>query len=538
MKRAEVLSVMLSTPALLLLVLVSVIGAAPFLPLFDLDEGAFAEATREMLASGNWVSTYLNGEPRYDKPILIYWFQALSATMFGVRTFAFRLPSLCFAAAWLWVCYCFARQAFDDKSARYTLWIMCCGWLTTIIFKAATADALLNLLLTLTFFQIYRYWQAPEPKKLLWLGLTMGLGFLTKGPVAVILPALASAIAFGCCGQIQQWSRAVLHPLAWGSVLVVIAPWHIAVYLDQGWGFFEGFYLGHNISRFSDTMEGHGGSPWYYMVMLPLILLPFARQLFLLLAGAGRRGVAVIREQQFDFKYSLFWSWFLVTFVLFSFSKTQLPHYLLYGLSPVFMLLANRLVVSSVEFTDVAVAAMASLMFAVVLFVLPHALPSIHNPYQHAVAALANDVFRSGYHVFALLIAGFILLTVVTPVSNASKVLLCSLAMMLSTNFVLAPVVANAQQTPVKEAALLARNFSGRVVSYKANMPSFSVYSQKIVPKNTKPEPGDWVFTRINAQQELSALAPNQPINILYAKGGIALCRIGNDQVLKSGSLK
>jgi 4-amino-4-deoxy-L-arabinose transferase-like glycosyltransferase len=50
-------------------------------PLFDLDEGAFSEATREMLASGNFLSTTLNGEPRYDKPILIYWLQAASVRL-------------------------------------------------------------------------------------------------------------------------------------------------------------------------------------------------------------------------------------------------------------------------------------------------------------------------------------------------------------------------------------------------------------------------------------------------------------------------
>jgi len=57
-------------------------------PLFDLDEGAFSEATREMLASGNYLTTYLNGALRFDKPILIYWLQALSVGSFGLDEFA------------------------------------------------------------------------------------------------------------------------------------------------------------------------------------------------------------------------------------------------------------------------------------------------------------------------------------------------------------------------------------------------------------------------------------------------------------------
>jgi hypothetical protein len=55
------------------------------MPLFDVDEGAFGEATREMLERGDYVSTWLNGQPRYDKPILIYWLQAASVRLLGLR---------------------------------------------------------------------------------------------------------------------------------------------------------------------------------------------------------------------------------------------------------------------------------------------------------------------------------------------------------------------------------------------------------------------------------------------------------------------
>ena len=66
------------------------LGAAP---LFDVDEGAFSQATLEMFERGDFLSTYLNGEPRYDKPILIYWLQASSVKSFGFNEFALRLPS-------------------------------------------------------------------------------------------------------------------------------------------------------------------------------------------------------------------------------------------------------------------------------------------------------------------------------------------------------------------------------------------------------------------------------------------------------------
>jgi len=62
-------------------------------PLFDVDEGAFSQATMEMFQRGDYLSTYLDGRPRYDKPILVYWLQAAAVALFGVSEFAFRLPA-------------------------------------------------------------------------------------------------------------------------------------------------------------------------------------------------------------------------------------------------------------------------------------------------------------------------------------------------------------------------------------------------------------------------------------------------------------
>src|ERR671929_2181572 len=85
------------------------LGAAP---LFDVDEGAFSQATLEMFERGDFLSTYLNGEPRYDKPILVYWLQAAGVALLGPTEWAFRLPSALCASAWALATFLFARRAF------------------------------------------------------------------------------------------------------------------------------------------------------------------------------------------------------------------------------------------------------------------------------------------------------------------------------------------------------------------------------------------------------------------------------------------
>src|SRR3569833_825970 len=76
-------------------------------PLFDLDEGAFSEATREMLLRADFISPYLNGVPRFDKPAFSHWLQAASVTLLGWNEFALRLPSALAATAWVLVVFVF-----------------------------------------------------------------------------------------------------------------------------------------------------------------------------------------------------------------------------------------------------------------------------------------------------------------------------------------------------------------------------------------------------------------------------------------------
>ena len=103
----------------------------------------------------------------------------------------------------------------------------------------------------------------------------MGLGFLAKGPVAVVLPLGSLLIAMSL--QLRFWVLTLSEARSLATVLLVITPWHVASYLDQGWAFSR--LLSGRLGRFSDTMESHGGSYSYYLLLLPVIVLPFIRWL-------------------------------------------------------------------------------------------------------------------------------------------------------------------------------------------------------------------------------------------------------------------
>ena len=134
----------------LLLLSIFLLGLSNSL-LFDLDEGAFSEATREMLIHEDWGHTTLNGADRFDKPIGVYWLQAISASVLGINEFAFRLPSA--ISGWLTsLCLSFfALRQWGNRAAVAAGFISATSLGPWAMARTATADALLGLFLVLIF---------------------------------------------------------------------------------------------------------------------------------------------------------------------------------------------------------------------------------------------------------------------------------------------------------------------------------------------------------------------------------------------------
>src|SRR3982750_1371897 len=157
-------------------------------PLFDVDEGAFSQATLEMFERGDFLSTYLNGEPRYDKPILVYWLQAAAVALLGPSEWAFRLPSALRAPPWAGLTYRFTRRHFDEERALLAAVVLATSLGVFIIGRAATADALLNLLIAASMFAAWLHLSTGERRWLYATHAAIGLGVLAKGPIAILVP--------------------------------------------------------------------------------------------------------------------------------------------------------------------------------------------------------------------------------------------------------------------------------------------------------------------------------------------------------------
>jgi 4-amino-4-deoxy-L-arabinose transferase-like glycosyltransferase len=487
------------------------------IPLFDLDEGAFSEATREMLLRGDFISPYLNGVPRFDKPVFIHWLQAASVSLFGLTEFALRLPSALAASLWVAAVYAFLRILKEERIALFAAIAMATSVEIPIIAKAATADAVLNLFITTAVLTAYLFHHTQRRRWLYASFLVMGLGFLTKGPVAVVVPAATTLIFYISKKDFRTWLRSAFNPIGIVIFLVVALPWYIAQYLHQGDAFIAGFFLKHNIDRFQDAMEGHSGNIFYYLPVVVLGVLPYTTVLFSSLSRLKR----LWRDDLG--RYALVW--FAFVFIFFSFSGTKLPHYVVYGYGGLFIMMA----LSSERLAERGWLLLPPLLLFLGLLALPeiigYALPTIHDAYVRDMLAHYADYFTPGYRWYFLgAAAATVCFMIDARFPRLPKLFATGLLTVLGFSAFVMPVIGALQQAPIKEAALFAKQHDYSVVMWRLNTPSFDVYSGRLVAKRD-PRPGDVVLTK---SIYLSQLGKTE---VLYQKNGISLARLLPDPV-------
>lgn len=544
-RAAAALNALLTSPwALALVVWLAFFWQLGAVPLYDLDEGAFTEATREMLASGNYITPYRDGMPRYDKPVLIYWLQAASVRLLGFDEFALRLPSAIAAALWVLALWRFVRAHLDAATATVAGLALALTLQVALIGKAAVADAVLNLFIALACFDIWGYWcrrqaasSAAHTQAERWLlvriALWLALGFLTKGPVAVLFPLLASLLYALTSGGWRTWFVAVCDPRLWLVFLLVAAPWYLAVWIDSGPGFWRGFFLDHNLGRFGGVKHGHSGFPGYYLVLLPVVLLPFTGWFLRLLPMTAR-----LWADPLD-RFLLLW--FAVVFGFFSFSATKLPHYLVYGITPLFILMARH----RQALTSPWLAFTPPLLFFALLALLPWLLGPLagnarraHEVAQFAAAAQLLDWrYTLGAAAALVLVLGLALAPPLRRLGPWQRLVLVGIIQTLLVFGLVVPRVFAVMQEPVRDAALVARALDLPTVVFRTSMPSFSVYRQAITPAVEQPQPGQLVFLRIDKLEQLAAAAGAAGVLVpVYQRGPVALVRIDPPATNNPGS--
>ena len=483
-------------------------------PLFNLDEGAFSEATREMFLNHNFITTYLNGHLRFDKPILIYWLQAISTIIFGFNEFALRLPSAIAATLWALGIYFFTKKFFNEKNAIFASFFMVSALQIGLIAKAAIADSLLNMFIAFSMFSLYIYLKEKKEKYLLLSFAFIGFGFLTKGPVAILIPLATYFIYALIKKEFKQFFKDVFNIKGIIIFLIIALPWYLAEYHQEGMKFIKGFFLKQNIKRFDTSFEHHKGSLFYYIPVILIGLLPWT-SLFLKYLYKLKSLFTI--EKNFILFGSI---WFFFVFSFFSLSGTKLPHYVIYGYTPLFIFMALVFKQIKSEFLF----SLPFILFVITLLILPFFLKDNLSHFDDftRVAILTLYPF---FNKFYFGILGFILIISIFNYGKEIKSLILGFSMIFILNYV-GWIYAHVRAIPVKEAAIyVKKHHIKKVVMYHLNTPSFDVYAKMLVEKRY-PKVGDIVLTKVTDLKKFN-------YELLFKKGVIALIKIKPKEKIK-----
>jgi 4-amino-4-deoxy-L-arabinose transferase-like glycosyltransferase len=318
--------------------------------LIDETEPLFAEASRQMLVTGDWITPFFNGETRFDKPALIYWCQAIAYAIMGVNEWAARIPSALAATGVTALAFYVVQWHFAKKDELEQVANPTRRYLTAAVASALMAlnpemivwgrVGVSDMLLTgciasalLCFFLGYAQNSAPSrfPNKWYLASYVLMAGaILTKGPVGIVLPALIM-IAFGLyLGKFWELWREMRLILGLFLVFLISAPWYALVTWRNGWNFINAFFGYHNIERFTDVVNGHS-APWYFYFLV--VLLGFAPYSVFIPASITRlkfwQRQHIINQERSQ-HLGLFASfWFLGVFGFFTIAVTKLPSYVL-----------------------------------------------------------------------------------------------------------------------------------------------------------------------------------------------------------------
>lgn len=338
--------------------------------LWDRDEPRNAGCALEMSQRGDWIVPMFNGDLRAHKPVLLYWLMMGAYAVFGVNEFAARLPSALAGLGTVLATYHIGRRLFSAQAGLWASVVLASSMMFPVAARAATPDSVLIFFTTLATW-VYVYGAFPahaegqpasgEPGQAYFprsWGLAalmyalMGAAVLAKGPVGLVLPTAVIGMFLlvmrlpPAAGRVRPrrlastWIVALVRPFAprhflatcWsmrpltalGASLAVALPWYLWVGCRTEGAWLKGFFLVHHLQRTLEPMEGHNGSPFYYLVVIFLSFFPWS----LLLIPALRETAARLGSgHPWRPQYVLLASWGAVYVVAFSLASTKLPSY-------------------------------------------------------------------------------------------------------------------------------------------------------------------------------------------------------------------
>jgi 4-amino-4-deoxy-L-arabinose transferase-like glycosyltransferase len=312
------------------------------LPPLDRDEARFAQATAQMLETGDFVAIRFQGEERNKKPVGIHWLQAASVALFSDASAreisAYRLPSLFGGVIAALFTYLAGARLYGPQTGFLAALLLAAAPVFAAEASIAKTDAMLLASVSTAqaaFIHIFARWTEERPVGWSWPLLfwgALGAGILIKGPIAPMIVAMTGAMLFFRERKVG-WVLA-LRPLLGAAILALaIGPWAIMIGVATEGRFFSEALGDDMFRKLGAAQESHSGPPGYHFVLLSALFWPATA----LIAPGFAQAIATRRAWPAWFLLS----WIAPAWIVFELTATKLPHYTL-PLYPAIAILAGR----------------------------------------------------------------------------------------------------------------------------------------------------------------------------------------------------
>ncbi|MEI6668740.1 MAG: glycosyltransferase family 39 protein [Acidobacteriota bacterium] len=330
---------------------VSLVFAAAIVPYFlnlgatsiiDANEAFYTETPREMMEAGDYVSPTFNYEPRLNKPPLSYWAVVASYKAFGVSLASARLPIVLGSLVILATAFGLGRIAGSTRAGLLAALTLAATPRFLLFSRRIIIDVYTAMFLGLTLLLFVLAETQPRRRRawLLLMYAAIGLGVMTKGPVALVLPGLVCVVYLIASRRFATLTRLML-PTGAVVVAAIVVPYYAQLYLRNGWEAIGSFLMVENLARYADGVGAPSRGPLFYLpvlfadlyfpwsLLLPAgcALVPWRRVWRMNPDQAGQRGVAEpVSPETVRLLLGL---WIVVIVAFFSLSKAQQDLYIL-----------------------------------------------------------------------------------------------------------------------------------------------------------------------------------------------------------------
>lgn len=292
---------------------------------WDPDEAHYAETSREMILTGDWVAPYYDEKPFFDKPALFHWIQGASMQLFGPSELAARMPSAAGGLALVAFTWWLGSQLAGPHVGLLAALLMAANPGLFALARYAILDTIFTALLFGGVGMVTV--AALRSRSRLQYGgyVLIGLATFVKGPIALILCAVAFLIVIAISRDARRQFLSLRLIAGAAIALAIPLPWFLVVWYRFGDAFVQGYVLNENLLLFATPLYANQPPWWFYLGILASGLLPWTPMIVGRLVDMVR--AAFRTRRPIDPVDLLLWSWTAAVVGFFSVSSFKLDHY-------------------------------------------------------------------------------------------------------------------------------------------------------------------------------------------------------------------